>query len=208
MQPQGRNINVKGNRQCVTQDDLDRIKQFPVKSALFSRGSFSGFYDESTGNFYVMDQYGRLTGAVAKVPKEKFESVTPGPREDTVDEYRRQKNTTAASAPTPVQPSVAKAPASQASGASAKSDDAAKRSATVFQKKKRRTGLVVGLIVAGAVLLTAGVVAAQYFGVLQILSLDFRYRGVYLIRPRECPQNEKTPSVDIQSDVGGGLFYV
>ena len=63
-------MNVKGNRQYVTQDELDRIKQFPVKSALFSRGKFTGFYDESTGNFYVMDQYGRLTGAVAKVSKE------------------------------------------------------------------------------------------------------------------------------------------
>lgn len=176
-------MNVKGNRQYVTQDELDRIKQFPVKSASFSRGRFTGFYDESTGNFYVMDQYGRLTGAVAKVPKEKFESAAPGPREDTVDEYRRQKNITAVSAPT-AQPAVAttpasEAPVSQASKAddtadtpSAKPDDAAKRSATVFQKKKHRTGLVVGLIVAGAVFLAAGVVAAQYFGALQIPFLN------------------------------------
>ena len=44
--------------------------------------------------------------------------------------------------------------------------------AFIFQKKKHRTGLVVGLIVAGAVLLAAGVVAAQYFGALQIPFLN------------------------------------
>lgn len=84
-------MNVKGNRQYVTQEELDQIKQFPVKSAVFARGRFTGFYDESTMRFYVMDQYGRLTGAVAQVPPEKFESPAPAPRESTVGEYMAQK---------------------------------------------------------------------------------------------------------------------
>lgn len=84
-------MNVKGNRQYVTQEELDQIKQLPVKSAVFTRGRFTGFYDESTMNFYVMDQYGRLTGAVAQVPPEKFESPAPAPRESTIGEYMAQK---------------------------------------------------------------------------------------------------------------------
>lgn len=191
-------MNVKENRQYVTQEELDQIKQLSVKSAVFARGRFTGFYDESTMSFYIMDQYGRLTGAVAQVPPEKFESPTPAPRESTVGEYMAQKAANkavqaneGASGNAPASPSIpTPSPAVKAADAAAeavptgdagsmedvqdvKEEEAGKRSAEVFAgKKKSNTGLVVGLSVGGVVLLGVGACVAQHFGVIQLAFLN------------------------------------